>query len=459
MKRTTKMLLSAILVGLFFAACEKTPKDFMQESKAEKDARMQWWRDAKFGMFIHWGLYAVPAGEYNGEKIKGIGEWIQATANIPRDEYAKFATQFNPTKFDADAWATLAHDAGMKYMVITSKHHDGFALFDSKVSDYDVVDATPYGKDILAQLKESCDGHDLVFNTYYSILDWHHPAQYVDPDAKNPRAGHAKDKIYPERKQEYVDYMKAQLKEIIDNYDVGVLWFDGEWQDWWTKKDGIELYNWLRNYKPSLIINNRVGAGRGGMKGFDKGKGYAGDFGTPEQNIPATGIPGADWESCMTMNDTWGYKYFDNNWKSTETLLHNLIDIVSKGGNYLLNIGPKADGTIPDEIVVRLKEMGAWMAVNGDAIYGTTASPFDKPEWGRYTQKPGKLFAHVFDWPEHNKLVIPMESKNIKRVYLLSAPGADIRFQAMPGETVLLLPTQAPDNIASVIVVEHSVQL
>lgn len=459
MKRSVIILMSAILVALLFAVCEKAPKDFMQESKAERDARMQWWRDAKFGMFIHWGLYAVPAGEYKGEKIKGIGEWIQATANIPRQEYEKFATQFNPTKFDADAWAELAHDAGMKYMVITSKHHDGFALFDSKVSDYDVVDATPYGKDILAQLKKSCDAHNVVFNTYYSILDWHHPAQYVDPDAKNSRAGHGKDKIYPERKQEYVDYMKAQLAEIIDNYDVGVLWFDGEWQDWWTKEDGIELYNWLRTKKPSLIINNRVGAGRSGMKGFDKEKGHAGDFGTPEQNIPDTGIPGADWESCMTMNDTWGYKYFDDNWKSTETLLHNLIDIASKGGNYLLNIGPKADGTIPDEIIVRLKEMGAWLAVNGDAIYGTTASPFDKPEWGRYTQKPGTLFAHIFDWPEHNKLVLPIESKNIKRVYLMNSPDADLRFQAMPGETVVLLPNQAPDDIASVLVVEHTAQL
>ena len=456
MKRAAKVLLWAFFFGLILAACEQAPKDYMQESKADKDARMQWWRDAKFGMFIHWGLYAVPAGEYKGEQIGGIGEWIQARANIPKEEYVKFAPQFNPTKFNADEWAALAAEAGMKYMVITSKHHDGFALFDSKVSEYDVVDATPYGKDLLAQLKVACDAHDVSFNTYHSILDWHHPSQYVDPDAKNPRAGHSKNKIYPERKQEYVDYMKAQLVEIIDNYDVDVMWFDGEWQDWWKKEDGIALYNWLRNYKPSLIVNNRVGAARSGMSGFDDEEGHAGDFGTPEQEIPDTGRPGVDWESCMTMNDTWGYKYFDDNWKSTKMLLHNLIDIVSKGGNYLLNVGPKADGTIPEESIVRLKEMGAWMAVNGDAIYGTSASPFEKPEWGRYTQKSGKLFAHVFEWPQHNTLTLPIAAEKITGVKLLADPDLEIAFSALSGETVITLPKNAPDEIVSVLVVEHN---
>jgi alpha-L-fucosidase len=459
MKRVAASLIFLFSVLIVFASCQQEPKDFMNETKAEKDARMGWWRDAKFGMFIHWGLYAVPAGEYNGIRVHDISSWIQASANIPKEEYVKYARQFNPTKFNANEWAALAKEAGMKYIVITSKHHDGFALFDSKVSEYDVVDATPYGKDLLAPLKKACDDHNVSFNTYHSILDWHHPSQYVDPEAENSRSGHANNKIHSERKQEFVDYMKAQLVEIIDNYDVDIMWFDGEWQDWWIKEDGIELYNWLRNYKPSLIVNNRVGAARGGMDGFDKEAGHAGDFGTPEQEIPDTGRVDVDWESCMTMNDTWGYKYFDDNWKSTRILLQNLIDIVSKGGNYLLNIGPKADGTIPEESITRLQEMGAWMAVNGNAIYGTTASPFAKPEWGRYTQKPGKIFAHVFDWPDDNTLSLPMEAANLKRISLLSDTSIELVFTAMAGETIIALPSIAPDDIASVILIEHAADL
>ncbi len=455
MKLLQQVLLVLVMLTLLIA-CTDTPKDYMQESQAEKDARMQWWRDARFGMFIHWGLYAVPAGEWNGQRVNGIGEWIQASLNIPKEEYEKFAPQFNPRQFDAAEWVQLAKDAGMKYMVITSKHHDGFALFDSKVSDWDVVDATPYGKDILAQLKDECDRQGISFNTYYSILDWHHPAQYVDPDADNPRAGHARNKIYEDQKEKYLKYMKSQLKEIINNYDVDVMWFDGEWQDWWTKEDGIAMYNWLRNKKPSLIINNRVGAARGGMNGFNKEEGHAGDFGTPEQEIPDTGRPGVDWESCMTMNDTWGYKYFDDNWKSTETLLHNLIDIVSKGGNYLLNIGPKADGTIPEESVTRLREIGGWMQKYGESIYGTSASPFDAPAWGRYTLKPGKLYVHVFERPGDQRLVLPVAADQITRVYELSAPEITLATAADENGTAVTLPAQVPNDIASVYVVEYT---
>lgn len=449
-------VLMAIVMLVLLVTCANEPQDYMQETQAEKDARMQWWREARFGMFIHWGLYAVPAGEWNGQRVKGIGEWIQAALNIPKEEYEKFAPQFNPVDFDAAEWVKLAKDAGMKYMVITSKHHDGFALFDSKVTQWDVVDATPYGKDILAQLKTECDRQGISFNTYYSILDWHHPAQYVDPDADNPRAGHSRNKIYEDQKADYIDYMETQLDEILTNYDVDVLWFDGEWPHWWIKEDGIALYNWLRNKKPSLIINNRVGGGRGGMSGFDEGEGYAGDFGTPEQEIPDTGRPGVDWESCMTMNDTWGYKYFDDNWKSTETLLHNLIDIVSKGGNYLLNVGPKADGTIPEESVTRLREIGAWMEKNGESIYGTSASPFEAPAWGRYTHKPGKLFVHVFERPGEQTITIPVETDQISQVYVLQNSQQTLEFTDSDGETVITLPARVPDDIASVYVVEYT---
>ena len=350
----------------------------------------------------------------------------------------------------------------MKYMVITSKHHDGFALFDSRVSDYDVVDATPYGKDILAQLKAECDKQGISFNTYYSILDWHHPAQYVNPEAENPRAGHAKNAIHPERKEEYIEYMKAQLKEILDNYDVGVLWFDGEWQNWWNKEDGHYLYNWLRNLKPSLIINNRIGAARAGSDGFDTEAGHAGDFGTPEQKIPDTGLPGVDWESCMTMNDTWGYKYFDDHWKSTETLLRNLVDIVSKGGNYLLNVGPKADGTIPEESIIRLQEIGEWMAVHGEAIYGTSAGPFDKPDWGRYAQKPGVLYVFVFDWPQGNSVTIPLAGGKMEQLELLGDADAVITATPTGDKTGVILQVESPilaPQAVSVIKISHTAEL
>ena len=449
---------TAVSVGLLGAmllvACSKQPqpRNYLNETKAERDARMKWWREARFGMFIHWGVYAVPAGEYKGQRVKGTGEWIQAHLNIPREEYEKFAARFNPVKYNPAEWVALAKKAGMKYIVITSKHHDGFALWDSKVTDWDVVDATPYGKDLLKPLSEECRKQGIRFCVYYSILDWHHPAQYVDPDAKDPRTGHARNKIHPERKQEYIDYMKAQLKEIVTNYDPAVLWFDGEWVEWWTEEDGRDLYNYVRSLKPDIIINNRVGKGRKGMEGLNKSPEYVGDFGTPEQQIPDTGLPGVDWESCMTMNDTWGYKSFDSNWKSTKTLIHNLIDIASKGGNYLLNVGPTAEGLIPEPSVKRLTEIGEWMSVNGEAIYGTSASPFPRPEWGRYTQKQGKIYAHIFDW--RKSITVPVEKGKTKRVYLLADPQTELRFEETDEGLLIHLPDEAPDPIASVVVIE-----
>jgi alpha-L-fucosidase len=406
-------------------------------------------------MFIHWGLYAVPAGVWKDRKIPGIGEWIMASANIPVAEYAPLAKQFNPVKFDAARWVSIAKNAGMKYIVITSKHHDGFSLWGSNVSDYDVEDSTPYGRDILAALTKECRRQGIKMCFYHSILDWHHPAQYVDPNAKDARAGHANNKIHPERKGEYVRYMKAQLKELIVNYDPAVLWFDGEWVDWWTEPDGKDLYDYVRSLKNDIIVNNRVGKGRKGMQGLNKGPGYAGDFGTPEQEIPATGQPGVDWESCMTMNDTWGYKSFDNNWKSTEQLVRNLVDIVSKGGNYLLNVGPTAEGLIPEASVQRLAEIGKWMDVNAEAIYGTTASPFAQPKWGRFTKKPGLLFAHVFDWPKDGLLRIPALKQNISKAFLLTAGGSQtLQVKQSDSGIVVSLPDKASSTIDSVVKLE-----
>lgn len=426
------------------------------ESSAERDRRMAWWRDARFGMFIHWGIYSVPAGEYNGQRSKRIGEWIMDWANIPRAEYEKFASKFNPVKFDAREWVRIAKDAGMKYIVITSKHHDGFSMYDSRVSNYDIVDSTPYRKDPIRMLADEAKKQGLKFCFYYSILDWHDPSAYVDVPGKDPTSGNHVTNFKPGGKETYVRYMKAQLRELIIGYDPAVLWFDGEWQDWWTEDDGLDLYHYVKALKPSIIINNRVGKGRKGMEGLSKtDKKYSGDFGTPEQQIPPSGLPGVDWESCMTMNDTWGYKFYDDNWKTNETIIRNLIDIASKGGNYLLNVGPTSEGIIPQPSVERLASVGRWMKVNGEAIYGTTASPFSEQlSFGRATHKNGKIYLHVFYWPSDQKLQVPATGSKIHRVYLLSSPKRPLRFKTTDRGFVVELPNKAPDAIASVVVME-----
>ena len=432
------------------------PQATAAETQAERDQRMKWWRDARFGMFIHWGVYAVPAGEYNGQRSKRIGEWIMEWANIPRGEYEKFAPQFNPVRFDAREWVRIAKDAGMKYIVITSKHHDGFSMYDSRVSNYDIVDSTPYRKDPMRALADESKKQGLKFCFYYSILDWHHPSAYVDAAGKDPTAGNSQTLLKPGTKDGYVKYLKEQLRELVTAYDPAVLWFDGEWQDWWTEADGKDLYQYVRGLKPGIIINNRVGKGRKGMEGLSKGdQQYAGDFGTPEQRIPPSGLPGVDWESCMTMNDTWGFKSYDDNWKSTEKIIRNLIDIASKGGNYLLNVGPTAEGIIPQPSVERLTEVGRWMKVNGESIYGTTATPFaTQLSFGRATSKGGRTYLHVFDWPTDGKLQVSSPGKTVRRAYLLASPKNALKFTQNADGVAIQVPVTAPDKIATVVVLE-----
>ena len=447
------------LLSLFIVSGQTSAQlnhSFANETKAQRDQRMRWWREARFGMFIHWGLYAVPAGEYNGKRSDRIGEWIMEWGNIPRAEYEKFTADFNPVKFNAKEWVGIARNAGMKYIVITSKHHDGFAMYDSKVSNYDIVDATPYHRDPIKELAAEAKKQGLVFCFYYSILDWHYPAAYVDAPGKDPTAGNRTTKLKPGGKEEYLKYMKAQLRELVTNYDPGVLWFDGEWQDWWTEEDGKQLYEYVRSLKPSIIINNRVGRGREGMKGLSKtDQTYAGDFGTPEQQIPPNGLSGVDWESCMTMNTTWGFKSYDDKWKSPEVIIRNLIDIASKGGNYLLNVGPTKEGLIPAPSVERLAAVGRWMKVNGESIYGTTASPFTtQPEFGRVTSKPEKLYLHVFNWPSDGNLVVPAIGQPVKRAYLLATPKQSLTVSETAEALSVKLPATAPDPIASVVVLE-----
>lgn len=422
------------------------------ETAQERDARLEWWRDARFGMFIHWGVYAVPAGEWNGKAVNTAGEWIMNGADIRVAAYEPLARRFNPTKYDPAEWVRIAKDAGMKYIVITSKHHDGFCLFDTKTTNWDVVDATPYGKDLLRPLAEECRKQGLKFCTYYSIMDWHHPAQQHGAKTYNPT------EMKPGRKPEYVAYMKTQLQELLDSCDPDVLWFDGEWPDWWTEEDGRDLYAFLRGLKPSLIINNRVGKGRQGMEGLNKGdREYVGDFGTPEQQIPATGVPGVDWESCMTMNDTWGFHRHDHNWKSTETLVRNLVDSASKGGNYLLNVGPTAEGEIPPESVERLAAIGRWMARNSESIYATSASPFAALPWGRCTMKQrdggATLYLHVFDWPQEGKLLLPGLQNEVRSARLL-ATGDVLHVGNQDGAVAIELPAAAVEPVDTVVVLE-----
>ncbi|MDY7393984.1 alpha-L-fucosidase [Aureibaculum sp. 2210JD6-5] len=397
MKKITQILIVLMSILFIVISCKKEQKkeesnqeiaevNYLNESEADFDARMEWWRNARFGMFIHWGVYAVPAGIHNGEKIDGIGEWIQHNAKIPVAEYEKYAKQFNPDKFDATAWAKTMKQAGMKYVVITSKHHDGFGLWDSEVSDYDVVDFAPYGKDILKALSDACKKEGIKFGLYHSIMDWHHPdAQF------NSFLRDKEDKTdYSENFKKYLEeYMKPQLKELIDNYDPSILWFDGEWVSEFTHEQGKELYQYVRSLKPDIIINNRVDKGRDGMRGMNKADSdYAGDFGTPEQEILET-TSDFDWESCMTMNDTWGFKSYDENWKSAKVLIHNLIDVTAKGGNYLLNVGPTAEGLIPEPSIERLSEIGRWLDRNGEAIYGTEKlkTNYKQGEDIRFTKK------------------------------------------------------------------------
>jgi len=418
------------------------------ETPAQRDARMAWWRDAQFGMFIHWGAYALPAGTHKGERVAGIGEWIMSRAHIPIPEYEEYVHRFNPTRFDADEWVRIANDAGMKYIIITSKHHDGFALFDSKVSSYDIMDATPYKRDAIKALSEAAHRAGLKFGVYYSIMDWHHPdaqgPNYPDYNSRtwsNPNFGR------------YVEtYMKPQLKELLTQYPyIDVLWFDGEWIADWSDERGRDLYSYVRTIRPSLIVNNRVGHTRQGLSGLNsEGHVGLGDFGTPEQRVPPEGLPGVDWETCMTMNDTWGFKSYDDDWKDSRTLVRTLIDVASKGGNFLLNVGPTADGLIPAPIVSRLSEMGDWMKLNGEAIYGTTVSPSGMPAWGRYTAKPGKVYALVFDWPKDGKLTLAGMKEKPLRARLL-ADGRPLTVEQSDSGFVVQLPAVPPSTIASVL--------
>jgi alpha-L-fucosidase len=430
------------------------------------DSRIAWWKHARFGMFIHWGVYSVPAGEWKGQKQNHIGEWIMLSFHIPVAEYKALTKQFNPVKFDADQWVQLAKDAGMKYIVITAKHHDGFAMFKSQASDYNIVDATPFKRDPLKELAEACRKHGIKLGFYYSqAQDWAHPGGAAAGRAPEPGVTSPKipgtnhwDPAQEGSMDQYIDRIAMpQVREILTNYgEIAVLWWDTP-MGMTTAQSKRFLP--LLELQPNIIINNRLDASR-----------RLGDFETPEQRIPPTGVKGVDWETCMTMNRTWGYKAHDDQWKSTATLLRNLIDIASKGGNYLLNVGPTSEGLIPEPSVERLKDIGQWMKTNGESIYGTSANPFDAadaPGWtaplndpklvGRITRKVQAehttLYLHVFKWPTDAKVHLPELKNEIESVTLLSS-GAALQATTEGGATTIALPPTPPDPIASTIAVK-----
>ena len=424
---------SVMALGLAVPAVFAQAKDVPSYEK-----RTEWFRHDKFGMFIHWGIYSVPAGEWKGGKDHA--EWIMLTGKIPSAEYEKFATQFNPVKFDAKQWVQLARDAGMKYVVITSKHHDGFCMYDSKLTDYDIMQATPFGRDPMKELAAACSEAGLKFCFYHSVVDWHHPefpARYSQSGfhgAPNPNAD----------LDQYVAYMKGQVRELLSNYGpIGILWFDGggsfNGQPMAQLVHAQEIIDMIRALQPMCIVNDRLG--------------LPADYGTPEQHIPGQ-APKNMFEVCMTLNDHWGYNKYDNHWKSPETVIRNLADIAGKGGNYLLNVGPTAEGTIPDGSVQTLREVGKWMSVNGESIYGTMASPFRKTPWGRCTAKPGKLYLHVFDWPAGGRLLVPGLRNQVTKAYLLTAKEQPCQVTQADEQVTVAVPAQRPDPIDTIVVLE-----
>jgi len=453
---------SKILVFIFLLSLRGLI-DVQGQHQTVRDSKMEWWREARFGMFIHWGPYSIWGGVYHGhQQRRGGAEWIMNRCKIPVAEYQQAAAMFNPVKYNAESFVLLAKEAGMKYIIITSKHHDGFAMFKSAASKFNIVDFTPYKKDVLDELAKACRKHGMKLGFYYSqAQDWNNPGGSVarkemsegwaNPDSVKIDAYTAANNGYWDPAQQtrsmedYIDQVAVpQVRELLTNYgDVAVIWWDTPTRmtDEFAEKLNAELAKY-----PQVITNDRL-----------KRPNYPGDYKTPEQRIPdPSELGNFDWETCMTMGSSWGYKSWDTNWKTTELLIRNLINIVSKGGNYLLNVGPTAEGEIPQQSIDGLKAIGRWMKINGEAIYGTQRSPVDKPAWGYITRKDGNtattLYLSVCEWPADGKLVV--EGLTDANSALLLAENKKLNTTKTAKGLEIQLPGQMPDPIAKVIKLE-----
>ena len=400
-------------------------------------------QDNRFGLFIHWGPVTL-----RGEEIS----WSRGV-QIPKEEYDNLYKEFNPVLFNASDWVKTARDAGMKYIVLTTRHHDGFSLWDSQYSDYDMAN-TPYGKGIVGALADECKKQGIDFGIYYSICDWRHedyPVEYPDQKYQFHTEKNITDPEVKMQMDRYTLFMKNQLKELIENYDPSLIWFDGEWEWAWTHEMGMDLYSYLRGLKDDLLINNRVDKGRQGMEGTTKSHIFAGDFATPEQRVGSFDNKNA-WETCMTIAQQWAWKANDKV-KSKKECIHTLLQTVGGDGNLLFNVGPMADGRIEQRQVERLKEMGDWLAINGEAVYGTRGGPYQPTSYMVSTKKNNKIYLHLLSHPGKD-LTLPFpKSIKINKAYFLDG-NAQVKVNQDKASFDINLPDSLPDEIASVIVLE-----
>lgn len=392
-------------------------------NEEEYQKRMEWYVNARFGMFLHWGLYAIPAR----------GEWMRSFEKLTDEEYQRYFDEFNPTDYDPKKWAHMAKQAGMKYMVLTAKHHDGFCLFDSQYTDFKSTN-TRCGRDLVREYVDAVRGEGLKVGLYYSLLDWHHEDYPHFSDSAHPMY---QNPDYPDEGrvwERYLEYMHNQVRELCTNYGkIDILWFDYSFGEYSGEKWGAtKLVNMVRTLQPGVIIDNRLEVSGSGLGSLASGNPlpYHGDFVSPEQIIPQEGIRDVNgkpliWEACFTMNDSWGYRLTDKYFKPASMLIKKLVECVSKGGNMLLNVGPDAKGNFPEESVHILQEIGKWMDKNAESIYGCGMSEMPRPDFGRITQKGNLLYYHIFDNTIGPIPLLGIEKKDVKKIRLISS-GAEV---------------------------------
>ena len=386
--------------------------------------RTEWFRKDRFGMFIHWGLYAIPA----------LGEWIMSEKRMKVEDYEQYFEQFDPTDYNPREWAKLAKKAGMQYAVLTAKHHDGFCLFDSALTDYKATN-TKAGRDLVQEFLDAFRAEGLKVGLYFTLIDWHHPDYPKYNDAFHPMR---QNEAYKDEKidfNRYLDYMHGQVEEIVTNYGkLDILWFDFSYDDMCADKwRAEELIQMVRKHQPDVIIDNRLeGSGeKNGSIVTETPNSYSGDFASPEMIIPPGGMRDLKgnpipWELCATLNNHWGYCYHDHTYKTPQTVIRKLVECVSKGGNFILNVGPDAKGKIPKESQDVLEAVGEWMKDNGEIFYGCGISEFDKPEWGRYTQNRKTVYAHIYETPLGALPLYQISPKQVKKITFLSS-GAEVQ--------------------------------